>query len=427
MAISANLIKREGEEIVYPNTVAENVYIGNEKYLNTFVSEMQSFKTSQDTVNSENETWKDDTDVWKTTHTHTMNQITDLDLEDLTAGSANKVEHPLVVKFNDGTVENDDQFTFDGSRNVTINITTDKVGAAAYDHTHQASSIVGLEEEIEAKIQTIAPSGHTHTTNEITGLQDELNDILEEDYYTSTVPSTVTVGGVESGYVPSGGRIKVTDLLYQILHAYVAPSVSITSSPAGGIKEWNTTQKVTGFNITYTRGSNPLDRFEIYHGSDIVTQGDITSDPGSQGSIMAQQVTLTNGIDITIESDYKNFEIRLYDDTGNYVSRTSSAFTFVYPYYFGVTTDIPTVDDIDSFTKSITAKGDKSFTYNLSQQRAVFCCAKTNGTIGTILDTNGFDATGTFTRIEMQIDGADYYVYYNNPSTNTNFNFTFKY
>lgn len=421
MAISANLIKRTGEEIIYPNTVAENVSIGNDKTLNTFVSEMNAFKSSQDTLNTENVSWQTQTDQWKTSHTHTMSQITDLTLGDLTVGSADKVGHPLTVKFNGGTTENDDQFTFDGSRNVTIDITADSVGAASYDHTHQASDITGLEEEIEAKIQTISPGSHRHAMTDIDGLAAEFSRVEGETYYTTNVPTTVALGGLPSGYVPPSGSISLSDLVYTLLHPYVSPSVTVSMSPSnGGTVEWNTTQSVTGCAVNCTMGSNALTKIEVYNGSSLIH----TEETPSSGY---NYITFDNPLKVTKDSASRNITVRLYDDTDAYVSATSGTYNFVYPYYYGTTFNVPTATDIQYFTKKIVGKGNQAIVYNMSQTRAVFCCYKNNGAISTILDTNGFDATGTFTRIEMQIDGVDYYVYYNEPSTNSNFTFTFKY
>lgn len=52
------------------------------------------------------------------------------------AGSADKTENALTVRFNGGRTENTDQWTFDGSTGRGINITPAKIGAAEADHAH---------------------------------------------------------------------------------------------------------------------------------------------------------------------------------------------------------------------------------------------------------------------------------------------------
>lgn len=418
-ALLANLKIKKTDEIVYPNTVAGNVAMGDGTTLTDFHSDMKSFKTTQEQTNSTLNTWKDGTEKWKSTHTHTMSQITDLNLGNMTVGTASKVANDLVISINGGTTENDDQFTYNGSRRIVIDLDPDRLGAATYDHVHEANQIEGLDEAIADKISMIAPSGHKHDMSDINGLTEYITNAIDETDYDTTVPTTVSIGGLAAGYTPPTGGIKVADLLYTILHPYVAPSVSVRMSPTNGSTvEWNTPQHVSSAIVTVKQGSNPLTKIEVYNGSDLLTTSETVS-PGTN--------TISLDLDITKDSAAKNITVRLYDDTNKYVSATSGSFTFVYPYYYGVSADIPTADSVAAMTKKVAGKGNQTISYTMTQQRAIFACYKGNGAISQILDTNGFDATGTFTRIEGQIDGLDYYIYYNSPSTNTAFKFNFKY
>lgn len=60
------------------------------------------------------------------------------------AGEADKTANALTVRFNGGRTENTDQWTYDGSTGRSINITPDKIGAAADDHTHTAADVGAL-------------------------------------------------------------------------------------------------------------------------------------------------------------------------------------------------------------------------------------------------------------------------------------------
>ena len=73
------------------------------------------------------------------------------------AGEADQVKNALTIRVNGGRTENTDQWTFDGSTGRSINITPDKIGAAAADHTHTPASIGA------------AAASHTHTEADITG------------------------------------------------------------------------------------------------------------------------------------------------------------------------------------------------------------------------------------------------------------------
>ena len=169
-AIKANLRLKTTNELVYPNTISDNVSLPDGSSLTTHVDSVKEFEKTQEKINSDTESWKEETDAWKDTHTHTMSDITDLDLSDIKAASAAKVDHALKITINDGFVENDTMYTFDGSRNVSLNLTPDKLGAAEYDHTHEANDITGIDEMINNKIQTIPPAAHTHKKSDITDL-----------------------------------------------------------------------------------------------------------------------------------------------------------------------------------------------------------------------------------------------------------------
>lgn len=419
-AILANLRMRESNGLVYPNTISDIVILPDGSKLTDHINEVKSFEKSQETKNQEIESWKSETDSWKSSHTHTMSQISDLDLSNATVAIAKKVSNPLKITINGGTTENDDQFTFDGARAVTIDLTPDKLGAAEYSHTHSAEDITGIDDMIESKIQNIAPSAHTHDINDITGLNDRLNSILNEDYYLSSIPSTTEVGGLPKGWLPPDGRIKVTELINSMLHPYVAPSVTASILPTnGGIVKYSDSIEVTQVRVNTVKGSNPLTKIEVYSGSSIV--GTL------EDSIVATNTVPVTMDPITIDSPYKNLSVRLYDDTGKYVSANTGSFNFVYPYYYGVLTDIPTEDTIASLTELVKAKGNQKISFTMNQQRAVFACYKGYGEIKSILDPNGFDSTNTFTKIEVMYNDLPYYIYYNNPSTNENFAFTFNY
>ncbi len=180
-----------------------------------------------------------------------MSQIADLNLGNMTVGTANKVANDLVISINGGTTENDDQFTYNGSRRIAIELDPDRLGAATYDHVHEANQIEGLDEAITDKINTITPSGHRHDMSDINGLTEYITDAIEEPDYDTTVPTTVAISGLAAGYNPPTGGIKVADLLYTILHPYDAPSVSVRMSPTNGSTvEWNTTQHVSSAIVT---------------------------------------------------------------------------------------------------------------------------------------------------------------------------------
>ena len=72
----------------------------------------------------------------------------------------------MVVKFNGGTTEGTNQFTFNGSAAKTVNITPAAIGAATSNHTHTPASIGA------------ATVDHNHTSEDITDFDDAVEALL---------------------------------------------------------------------------------------------------------------------------------------------------------------------------------------------------------------------------------------------------------
>ena len=72
----------------------------------------------------------------------------------------------MVVKFNGGTTEGTNQFTFNGSAAKTVNITPAAIGAATSNHTHTPASIGA------------AAASHNHTHANITDFDDAVEALL---------------------------------------------------------------------------------------------------------------------------------------------------------------------------------------------------------------------------------------------------------
>lgn len=58
-----------------------------------------------------------------------------------TAGIGRKVENDLVIRYNGGTTENTDKFTYNGSTGKSLNLTPDKLGMAAKIHFHTVDDV----------------------------------------------------------------------------------------------------------------------------------------------------------------------------------------------------------------------------------------------------------------------------------------------
>ena len=115
------------------------------------------------------------------------------------SGTADKVGNNIVVRLNGGQTEGTDQFTFNGSVTKSVNVTADKIGAAADEHTHSADDITSGTVNI-ARIPTItAAKGGTGATNGATGLKNLLaagNTILSSYQYGTSLPAAGNKGRI---------------------------------------------------------------------------------------------------------------------------------------------------------------------------------------------------------------------------------------
>ena len=174
---------------------------------------------------------------------------------------------------------------------------------------------------------------------------------------------------------------------------YVKPSInSFTASPNGGIFEVGTTitAPIT-FNWNYNK--------------DITTQT-LTD------CILADETVRTATYNSDITSN-KTFTLNASDGQNN-VSKSIS-YTFVYPYYTGVsTTDTLTETDIKALTKKVETKGNKTVNYTTSQSYMVFAYPSSYGAIKSIIDQNGFNVTDSFVRNTVTVNSVEYYVYISN-------------
>ena len=130
------------------------------------------------------------------------------------------------------------------------------------------------------------------------------------------------------------------------------------------------------------------------------------------GCTLADETVRTATYDTDITTN-KTFTLTASDGKNN-VSKSIS-YTFVSPYYTGVsTTDTLTETDIKALTKKVETKGNKTINYTTSQSYMVFAYPSSYGAISSIIDQNGFNVTDSFVRNTVTVNSVDYYVYCSN-------------
>jgi hypothetical protein len=165
----------------------------------------------------------------------------------------------------------------------------------------------------------------------------------------------------------------------------------------------------------------------LYNGSVLLAE--------KTGAEVAGGGTFTfSGLSVSVPSTNIQLTVKVTDASGKVISKSTPTWSFVYPYYVGSCAADAEIDEalVESLTKKVEAKGNKTITFNCDYQRAVFAYPKAHGALKSILDPNSFENLSAFTRHEVNVTGLDgtvqaYYVYANSPFTADGFNFTFKY
>ena len=248
---------------------------------------------------------------------------------------------------------------------------------------------------------------------------------LEEEMIFETDSLTVnSLGGISANTDLNGLTVK--EILNKLLFPYIEPVITVTATPNGGTYEKGNNQTITNVSVSITKKSEKITKIEVLNGTQVLAR--------QQDEAINNGGTFNYNVNVNVPSTNKQLTVKVTDNSGNAITKTTNSFTFVYPYYYGVCDEGTTIngDLIKSLTKSVTSKGTKTVTYTTNNQRMIFAYPKSYGVITKILDPNSFDVTSTFTMSQITIIGLDgtgqsYYVYVNSPSTVSNFNMKFSY
>lgn len=226
------------------------------------------------------------------------------------------------------------------------------------------------------------------------------------------ITSNVEVGGVGSGKTFAQGT-KLEDILQNILVKYLAPTVSLSISPATTVYKKGSSIASVTMTANVTKKSNPIASVEFYVGGVLVD-----TQTGATGGTF----TYTHTTAITADTTFK---VIVRDGTSSPEARKSVV--FVNPYYYGASASA-TVTDTTGLSELVETKGNKTKAYTLSNEYAVFMYPASYGNLKSILDPNNFENLADFNKSTVTIGSVSYNVYVsNNPITCTNFNYTFKY
>ena len=237
--------------------------------------------------------------------------------------------------------------------------------------------------------------------------------------YSSNVPSTQALGGVEKGFTSDGLRIE--ELFYKMLHPYVQPSIQLSCSPNGDLYEVGYKLDKVNLSINVTAQSDLIQQVRVYKNGEIIHTVDHKVEGDCNFDIVDENVTST--------SVYK---ADVFDGT-NTISSASVTFNFVRPVFVGVLPeDLSlgiTASMIENLEKKIICPS--SFCNKFTLENSRMCVAIPPGwNINCIRDHNGFDITNSFEIRSVDvlcIDGqiVNYKFFISNITSQSGFNVKF--
>lgn len=268
---------------------------------------------------------------------------------------------------------------------------TDDVGIIQIDDMNKSADTVYSSQKVEALFANLTGTA------------------LEQE-----VTSSVAVGGINEGDVFEVGTT-LTQLFVKMLEKYVAPVISIATTPATSLyKKGNSVNSIT-ITATVTKKSEAIEKVEFLVGSSVV---ETVTEGVEKGG------TFTYTYDIPFTTNTK-FTVRC-NDVDTQTSKTADkTISFAIPYYYGVI-DGNTLSTLDGLTEDLSTKGTKKYAFTADNKYVVIAYDASYADLTSILDQNNFENKDDFTKKTVTI--GDYSLKYyvsNGPKTISNFKYTF--
>lgn len=311
----------------------------------------------------------------------------------------------------------------------TTGLATDSVVSGKVDKEAGKSLILDTEIARLAEMSDDATKTEASGTNGSIKI-DGVDTVVYDDTFVTDMNTINALGGIAAGANLNG--LTTHDVLKKLLYPYVDATVgNATASPNGGTYEKGATKTITSVSIAVTKKSEPITSVALYNGSTRIDEktGDAVKNGGTFTFSGLSVVVPTDGNQLTVKVTYP-------DANGNAktVEKKTTAMSFVYPYYMGTCAAGTAIDEtlVESLTKKVESKGNKSNSFTVSDGHMVFAYPKSYGVLKSILDPNNFETIGNYARTEVSVTGLDgtaqaYYVYVSGATTVSGFAVNFKY
>ena len=301
-----------------------------------------------------------------------------------------------------------------------------KADITDFAHNHEMSEVNGLADALAGKQDVIPENTYDAYGSAAQALTDAKAYVDEEDIFEIDMLTVNAHGGVAAGTDLNG--LTTHEILKKILYPYVEPTLgNATASPNGGTYEKGVTKTITSVSISVTKKSEAITSVALYNGSTLIEEktGDAVKGGGT--------ITFSN-VNVEVPTNGNQLTVKVTDAANKTYEKKTSSMTFVYPYYMGSCAAGTAIDEtlVESLTKKVESKGNKSNSFTVSDGHMVFAYPKAHGVLKSILDPNNFETIGNYTRSEVSVTGLDgtaqtYYVYVSGATTVSGFTVNFKY
>ena len=351
-------------------------------------------------------------------------ELPEQDLSHLMALVADATENNIAIFDSNGQVKDGGLAVSDiaiksevkdvADRAATLESKVEALEAGTYDDTE-------VRDMIQANTDAVAILNGDEATDGSVA-----NAIAENEIFETDILTVNALGGISANADLNG--MTTHEILTTLLYPYVAQTVDTPSrTPSSTVLEKGNDQTITAVSVKVTKKSKDITSVALYNGSTLIAE--------KTGDEVAKGGTFTfSGLSVAVPSTSVVLTVKVTDASGNVVSKNTTGWNFVYPYYIGVCGESDEINEdlVESLTKKIEVKGNKSNSFTCDYQRMVFAYPKSYGVLKSILDANGFENITAFTRYEVSVTGLDgtaqsYYVYVNGASTVSGFAMTFKY
>jgi hypothetical protein len=217
--------------------------------------------------------------------------------------------------------------------------------------------------------------------------------------FTNSNPILRELGGVTKGMTFSD--VPLVNLLSRILYPYIEPTVSIVLAASSSTPNSITGSNTKGLVCEVNSISSLRYTYDIKGNSYNVTS--IPINPG--GTLPPTPARLFGTSSISIPPSSQTYSLRVIDGVGT--ASATASLSYVYPYFFGVTTsnlNFGLVGSLSGLSKVVATKSDVNIKLTGSQSHIYFLSPSSYGDINYIIDeSTGWNYISSFTKIHSSI------------------------